>query len=154
VRKLLRLLEPLLPPSVVEANDLCSANNRAVLVSALPLLSDHDLALTVAMEYLSCKPSSPDFPSTRARHHAHEVIAKFKAIQMVDVHLPTTDGREIVLSRYTQPEADHRMLLDLLRLNLPEQPPPRITAKPDCVAVETLSAYWRPSISPIGKSVT
>jgi hypothetical protein len=70
----------------------------------------------------------------------HEVIAKFKAIQMVDVHLPTTDGREIVLSRYTQPEADHRMLLDLLRLNLPEQPPPRITAKPDRVAVETLSA--------------
>ena len=43
-----------------------------------------------------------------------EVIAKFKTMQMVDVHVPTTDGRELVLSRYTQPEADHRMLLDLL----------------------------------------
>ena len=48
---------------------------------------------------------------------------------MVDVHVPTTDGRELVLSRYTQPEADHRMLLNLLRLKLPEQPPPKITAK-------------------------
>ena len=58
-----------------------------------------------------------------------EVIAKFKTMQMVDVHVPTTDGRELVLSRYTQPEADHRMLLDLLRLKLPDQPPPKITAK-------------------------
>jgi hypothetical protein len=57
-----------------------------------------------------------------------EVIAKFKAMQMVDVHLPTTDGRELTLSRYTQPEAEHRMLLDQLRLNLPGQPPPKITA--------------------------
>lgn len=70
----------------------------------------------------------------------HEVIAKFKAIQMVDVHVPTTDGRDLVLSRYTQPEADHRMLLDLLRLKLPEQPPPRITAKQGRVAVETTHA--------------
>ena len=58
-----------------------------------------------------------------------EVIAKFKTMQMVDVHLPTTDGRELVLSRYTQPEADHRMLLDLLGLKLPKQPPPKVTAK-------------------------
>jgi hypothetical protein len=65
-----------------------------------------------------------------------EVIAKFKAMQMVDVHLPTTDGREIVLSRYTQPEADQRMLLDALRLKLPEQPPPKITARKGRMAVE------------------
>jgi transposase len=57
-----------------------------------------------------------------------EVIAKFKTLQMVDVHLPTTDGRELTLSRYTQPEAEHRMLLDQLRLSLPSQPPPKITA--------------------------
>jgi len=57
----------------------------------------------------------------------HEAIEKFKTMQMVDVHLPTTDGRELVLSRYTQPEADHRMMLDKLRLRLPEQPPPKIT---------------------------
>jgi transposase len=58
-----------------------------------------------------------------------EVINKFKTMQMVDVHVPTADGRELVLSRYTQPEPEHRMLLDLLRLSLPEQPPPKITAK-------------------------
>jgi len=58
-----------------------------------------------------------------------EVLDKFKTMQMVDVHVPTADGRELVLSRYTQPEAEHRMLLDLLRLTLPEQPPPKISTK-------------------------
>ena len=47
---------------------------------------------------------------------------------MVDVHIPTTDGRELILSRYTQPEAEHRMLLQRLGLRLPEQPPPKISA--------------------------
>jgi len=56
------------------------------------------------------------------------VIEKFKTMQMVDVQLPTTDGRELTLSRYTQPEAEHRMLLNQLRLSLPSQPPPKITA--------------------------
>ena len=58
-----------------------------------------------------------------------EVIDKFKTMQMVDVVLPTTDGRELILSRYTQPEPEHRVLLDQLELRLPGQPPPRITAK-------------------------
>jgi len=57
-----------------------------------------------------------------------EVIDKFKTMQMVDVQLPTTDGRELTLSRYTQPAPEHRMLLEQLRLDLPSQPPPRITA--------------------------
>jgi transposase len=58
-----------------------------------------------------------------------EVIAKFKTLQMVDVHLPTTDGRELTLTRYTQPEAEHRILLEQLRLTLPAQPPPKISVK-------------------------
>jgi transposase len=56
-----------------------------------------------------------------------EVIAKFKTMQMVEVCLPTTDGRELMLSRYTQPEPEHRVLLQRLQLRLPEQPPPKIT---------------------------
>jgi transposase len=56
-----------------------------------------------------------------------EVIAKFKTMQMVDVCIPTTDGRELVLPRYTQPEPEHRVLLQRLQLRLPEQPPPKIT---------------------------
>ena len=57
-----------------------------------------------------------------------EALSKFKTIQMVDVHLPTTDGRELVLSRYTQPEPEHKMLLHGLQLTLPAQPPPKVTA--------------------------
>ena len=54
------------------------------------------------------------------------ILEKFKTIQMIDVHLPTTDGREIVLPRYTQPDKDLQLLLHHLHLNLPSQPPPRI----------------------------
>ena len=57
------------------------------------------------------------------------VIEKFAAIQMVDVHLPTSDGRELVLPRHTQPDDDQRLLLHQLGLRLPEQPPPRIRAR-------------------------
>jgi len=56
------------------------------------------------------------------------VLEKFSAMQMIDVHLPTTDGRTIILSRYTQPEADLQLLLKQLKLELPDQPPPKITA--------------------------
>lgn len=54
------------------------------------------------------------------------VIEKFAAIQMVDVHLPTTDGRQLLFSRYTQPEKDQQLLLSQLKLHLPPQPLPRI----------------------------
>jgi transposase len=56
------------------------------------------------------------------------VLDKLAAIQMLDVHFPTTDGRWLILSRYTQPELDQKILLAQLGLNLPPQPPPRITA--------------------------
>ena len=59
---------------------------------------------------------------------ARSALEKFAAVQMIDVHLPTTDGREIVLSRFTEPEPDLRLLLDRLKLQLPAQPPPRIAA--------------------------
>ena len=51
---------------------------------------------------------------------------------MLDVHLPTTDGREVVLARYTQPEKDLQLLLDQLKLTLPDQSHQKITtpAKP------------------------
>jgi len=55
------------------------------------------------------------------------VLEKLRAMQMIDVHLPTTDGREVILTRYTQPEPDQRLLLNSLKLQLPEQPPSKIT---------------------------
>ena len=57
------------------------------------------------------------------------VLEKFAAVQMIDVHLPTSDGRTVILSRYTQPEPELQILLAQLRLVLPDQPPPRVTAK-------------------------
>lgn len=56
------------------------------------------------------------------------VLEKMAVLQMVDVHLPTTDGRQLILSRYTQPEKDQQLLLSQLKLELPLQPPPKITA--------------------------
>lgn len=58
---------------------------------------------------------------------ARSVLEKFAAMQMIDVHLPTTDGREIILTRTTQPEPELKLLLDKLKLELPAQPPPKIT---------------------------
>jgi Transposase DDE domain len=55
------------------------------------------------------------------------VIEKFAAMQMIDMHVPTTDRRELVLTRYTDPEPELRLLLDKLRLKLPAQPQPKIT---------------------------
>jgi hypothetical protein len=57
------------------------------------------------------------------------ILEKFAALQMVDVHLPTTDGRRFILSRYTQPDKDQKLLLHRLKLTLPKQPLP-------CLAVE------------------
>ena len=57
------------------------------------------------------------------------VLEKFGSLQMIDVHLPTTDGRKIIMSRYTQPEPELQILLKQLRLSLPNQPPPRVTAQ-------------------------
>ena len=54
------------------------------------------------------------------------VLEKFATMQMVDVHLPATDGCQLVLLRYTQPDPDLQLLLQQLKLNLPAQPPPRI----------------------------
>src|SRR5215468_3156073 len=56
------------------------------------------------------------------------VLDKLAAIQMLDVHFPTTDGRTLILSRYTELNADQKLLVRQLKLDLPSQPPPRITA--------------------------
>ena len=55
-------------------------------------------------------------------------IEKFADVQMIDLHVPTTDGRELLLTRYTEPEPELILLLDKLKLALPAQPRPIITA--------------------------
>jgi transposase len=57
-----------------------------------------------------------------------QALEKFAAMQLLDVHFPTTDGRELIFTRYTEPEADQQLLLAELGWTLPPQAPPRITA--------------------------
>ena len=56
------------------------------------------------------------------------VLEKLATIQMVEVWIPTLDGRWLVMPRHTQPEKDVKAMLDHLHLTLPSQPPPRIKA--------------------------
>jgi transposase len=56
------------------------------------------------------------------------ILEKFVSIQMVDVRFPTTDGRQLIFRRYTKPETDQVLLLQQLKLELPPQAPPQITA--------------------------
>ena len=60
------------------------------------------------------------------------VLENLSAIQMIDVWVPTVDGRWLILPRYTQPEKDTLLLLQKLRIELPAQPPPRITSGASC----------------------
>ncbi len=55
------------------------------------------------------------------------VLEKFATIQMVDVQIPTSDGRTLLLQRHTHPEPEVTLLLERLKLKLPAHPPPRIT---------------------------
>ena len=76
--------------------------------------------LTVTLKNMLC----PHAPGLTPR----AVLEKLGKIQMVDVQVPTTDGRWLTMPRHTQPEAEHQMILAKLGLSLPPQPPPRITA--------------------------
>lgn len=64
-----------------------------------------------------------------------QALDKLGAMQMLDVHFPTTDGRELIFTRYTEPEQDQQLLLAQLDWTLPPQSPPRITAKRDLLDV-------------------
>lgn len=57
------------------------------------------------------------------------VLEKLEGIQMLDVYMPTTDGKELMLRRYTQPDKDQLLLLSRLNLDLPAQPKPRLLDK-------------------------
>jgi transposase len=62
---------------------------------------------------------------------ARAVLEALAPIQMLDVIFPTTDGRRLVMPRYTQPTPEQKLLLHQLQLTLPDQPPPRIQIQPE-----------------------
>jgi len=68
----------------------------------------------------------------RLRMHApgltpRAVLEKLAGIQMLNLSFPTTDGRRLIMPRYTEPSQEQALLLHHLSLALPQQPPPRIT---------------------------
>jgi hypothetical protein len=57
------------------------------------------------------------------------VLETLAGVQMLDLEMPTSDGRWLVMSRYTQPDKAVELLLARLKLQLPQQPPPRLSAQ-------------------------
>ena len=72
------------------------------------------------------------------------VLEKLAGIEMLDVCFPTTDGRRLVMPRYTQPEPDQQLLLPRLKLALLPQPPPRLRVRSIQFAAEALRLSGRP----------
>ncbi len=67
------------------------------------------------------------------------MLDNLAAIQMLDVHFPTTNGRTLILSRHAELNADQKLPVKRVKLDLPSQSPPRITApvaQPVCVATQ------------------
>jgi transposase len=65
------------------------------------------------------------------------VLDKLAAVQMLDVHFPTTDDRTLILRRYTELTPEQKLLVKQLKLNLPPQPPPRISTPQNIVPIPT-----------------
>jgi hypothetical protein len=113
-------------------------NTARALEKGLPLGGEQQLAGRAIDQPRAQPPFQPRHKLTdRRRRHAQSptactrsVLEKFAAMQMIDLHLPTTDGRELLLTRYTEPEPDLSLLLKKLKLELPTQPPQKITAAP------------------------
>ena len=78
------------------------------------------------------------------------VLEKLAEIQMIDVWIPTVDQRWLILPRYTQPSSDTSLLIEKLRLELPNQPPPRLTGQNESNEIEAQPVpqagrlWWRP----------
>jgi len=64
------------------------------------------------------------------------VLEKLAEIQMIDIWIPTVDQRWLILPRYTQPSSDTKLLIEKLKLELPSQPPPRLTAQEESNEIE------------------
>ena len=93
----------------------------------------HHVELRIEAHILVCFLAYCLSVTLRKRLQAHApgltpraVLETLSGILMLDVHVPLADGRELVMPRYTQPEAEHRLILEKLDWELPPQPPPRI----------------------------
>lgn len=93
----------------------------------------HHVELRIEAHILVCFLAYCLSVTLRKRLEAHApgltsraVLETLSGMLMLDVRVPLADGRELVMPRYTQPEAEHRLVLEKLGWDLPPQPPPRI----------------------------
>jgi hypothetical protein len=82
------------------------------------------------------------------------VLEKLGTIQMIDVWIPTRDGLWLILPRHTQPAKDLQLLLEQIQLNLPSQPPPRITAAAESKSIGSSTAKPRDENSVIDRTLS
>lgn len=57
---------------------------------------------------------------------ARSALKELAGLQLLDVTVPTTDGRHLQMTRYTQPDKTQQLVLAMLKLQLPPQSPPTI----------------------------
>ena len=57
---------------------------------------------------------------------SRSVIEQLSGILMLDIAIPTTDGRELRMKRFTKPDKVQQLILSQLNLDLPDQAPPEI----------------------------
>jgi len=77
------------------------------------------LQVTLAQQLKGCAPGWT--PSS--------ALEQLGAMQLIDVRVPTADGRRLEMSRHTQPDKAQQLTLAMLKLELPSQPPPKIHAR-------------------------
>lgn len=70
------------------------------------------------------------------------VLEKLASIQLLDVCVPTTDGRELLLVRRTKPDKEVALVLQQLGLTLPPHRPPKIS-RPSSTMSWRLSGIFR-----------
>ena len=54
------------------------------------------------------------------------VFGKFSGVQLPDVRIPTTDGRELLLVRRSEADTDARLVMEVPKLEMPGQAVPRM----------------------------
>ena len=62
-------------------------------------------------------------------------MEQFGKVQMLGVVFPTTDGRKLVMSGYTQPDDALKLLMARMKKEFGAQPPPQLMSMGDPVQV-------------------
>jgi hypothetical protein len=113
LKKITRVPTTTASSATTAALRLYGVKRLGILSPHLPMFEEHYIRFFVCLHVTLARRLHALAPGLTPR----SVLEKFAAVQMIDVHLPTTDGRELLLTRYTEPELG--LLLEKLKLELP-----------------------------------